>query len=127
MGYFLAYAMRLRDGLFLGTHQAEAAGLVRRSGGEDLMRLVDEWRWLLRSAWSVRFNIIAAGFAAVTATIGVLTAYQVELPVGPITLAIVCGIATLGASLAALAARFVKQARPDQDVSERLQNQDVSE
>lgn len=82
------------------------------------MRLVDDFRWVLKSAWSVRFNIIAANFAAITAIIGVLTAYQVTLPVGPITLAIICGVATLGASLAALAARFVKQNRPDSDASE---------
>jgi hypothetical protein len=82
------------------------------------MRLIDDFRWVLANAWSVRFNIIAAIFAAVTAGIGVITAYQVVLPIGPITLAATCGVATLGASLAALAARFVKQSRPDADGSE---------
>lgn len=81
------------------------------------MRLIDDFRWVFKNAWSVRFNIIAAIFAAVTAMIGVLTAYQVELPIGPITLSIICGVATLGASLAALAARFVKQDRPDMETN----------
>jgi hypothetical protein len=82
------------------------------------VRLIDDFRWVLGNAWSVRFNILAALFAALTAGIGVITAYQVVLPIGPITLAATCGLATLGASLAALAARFVKQDRTGADGSE---------
>lgn len=82
------------------------------------MKLISDFHWVLGNAWSVRFNILAAVFAAVTAAIGVVTAYQVELPIGPITLAVACGVATLLASLAALAARFVKQDRIDSDASE---------
>jgi len=82
------------------------------------MRLIDDFRWVAANAWSVRFNIAAAVFGGLAATLGVLAAKDVELPIGPVTLAIAFGAATVVSSLAAVAARFVKQARPDADGSE---------
>ncbi len=82
------------------------------------MRLIDDFKWVRKHAWSVRFNVLAAVFGGIAATLGVLAAREVELPVGPVTLAVALGAATVGASLAALAARFVKQDRPDSDGSE---------
>lgn len=81
------------------------------------MRLIDDFRWVLANAWSVRFNVAAAIFGGLAATLGVLAAKDIELPVGPITLAVSFGVATVAASLAALIARFVKQDRsaPDGD------------
>lgn len=73
------------------------------------MRLIHNWRWVAKRAWSVRFLVLAAACSGITATIGVITAYQVVLPIGPITLSIICGVATFGAAVAALAARFVAQ------------------
>jgi hypothetical protein len=78
------------------------------------MRLIDDAQWVIKNAWSIRFNILGALFGAVAATIGVLSAYAAVTPIGPITMAIVCGVATLGASLAALGSRFVKQDRGDE-------------
>lgn len=82
------------------------------------MRLIDDFRWVLGNAWSVRFSIAAAVFGGIAATLGVLAAKDVELPIGPITLAVTFGFATVASSLLALAARFVKQDRPDPDASE---------
>jgi hypothetical protein len=82
------------------------------------LRLIDDFRWVLGNAWSVRFNVLGAVFGGLAATLGVLAAKDVELPVGPITLAVALGAATGLASLAALAARFVKQDRPNADGSE---------
>jgi hypothetical protein len=82
------------------------------------LKIIDDAEWVLKNAWSVRFNIAGAVCGAVVATIGVISAYAVVMPIGPITLAITCGIATLGASAAAIAARFTKQDRPSADASE---------
>jgi hypothetical protein len=82
------------------------------------IRLIDDFRWVAKHAWSVRFNVLAALLGGLSAAIGVVTAYQTELPIGPVTLACTCGLATVGASLAALAARFVKQDRANPDGSE---------
>jgi hypothetical protein len=82
------------------------------------MRLIDDFRWVWKNAWSVRFNVIGALFGGIAATLGVLAARDVALPIGPITLSVLLGAATAGASLAALAARFVKQDRPNPDASE---------
>ena len=81
-------------------------------------KLISDAGWVLKNAWSVRFNILGAVCGAVVATIGVLSAYAVAMPIGPITLAIVCGVATLGVSGAALLSRFTKQKRPNADASE---------
>lgn len=82
------------------------------------MRLIEDFHWVWKNAWSVRFNVLGAVFGGIAATLGVLAAKDVALPVGPITLAVALGIATVGASIAALAARFVKQDRPNPDASE---------
>ena len=82
------------------------------------LRLIDDAGWVLKNAWSVRFLIVGAVFSSIVAMIGVLSAYAVVTPVGPITMAVTCGVSTLGATLAALLARFTKQARPDGDASE---------
>ena len=90
----------------------------RNRGNAVKLKLIKDAGWVLRNAWSVRFLIAGAVFSAVVATIGVLSAYAVVTPIGPVTMAVTCGVATLGATLAALAARFTKQKRPNADASE---------
>lgn len=90
----------------------------RNRGDVMKLKLIDDAGWVLRNAWSVRFLIAGAVFSAVVATIGVLSAYAVVTPIGPVTMAVTCGVATLGATLAALAARFTKQGRSNADASE---------
>lgn len=79
------------------------------------LRLIHEAEWVAKRAWSVRFNVLGAVFGGLAATLGVLAAKDVELPVGPITMAVALGFATFASSGAALAARFVKQDRPDSE------------
>lgn len=80
-------------------------------------RLIDDFRWVLTNAWSVRFNVASAVFGGVSAFVGFLLLKDVDFPIGPKTLAIVGGVSTALTSLSALAARFVKQDRsaPDGD------------
>lgn len=73
--------------------------------------LVSDWRWVLRRAWSVRFNIAGAAFGGVSAFVGFLLLRDVPFPIGPITLSIIGGASTTLSSVCALAARFVKQDR----------------
>jgi hypothetical protein len=82
------------------------------------LRLIDDAGWVLKNAWSVRFLIIGMICSAIVATIGVLSAYAAVTPIGPVTMSLACGLATLGAGAAALAARFTKQDRSNADASE---------
>lgn len=82
------------------------------------VRLIDDFHWVLKNAWSVRFNLLGAIFGGLAATLGVLAAKDIPLPVGPVTLAVAFGVATGAASLLALLSRFVKQDRPNADASE---------
>lgn len=69
------------------------------------MRLVDEWQWLWKRAWSVRLIVLAAILSGLEVMLSVLSAYQVNLPIAPGVFAAVSGIVTV----AALIARFVAQ------------------
>lgn len=69
------------------------------------MRLVDEWRWIWRRAWSVRLIVLAAILSGLEVMLSVMSAYQIILPIGPGTFAAVSGLVTV----AALIARFVAQ------------------
>ena len=82
------------------------------------MRLIDDAGWVLKNAWSVRFSLLGTLFGALAATLGILAAKEIDLPVGPVTLAVTFGIATGLAGLASIAARFTKQDRSDADASE---------
>lgn len=82
------------------------------------LHLIHDAEWVVKRAWSVRFNVIGAVFGGLAATLGVLAAKDVELPIGPITLAVALGFATFAASAAALASRFVEQERPPTPESE---------
>lgn len=69
------------------------------------MKLLDEWRWVWRRAWSVRLIAIAAILSGLEVMLSVLSAYQVSLPITPGIFAAVSGLVTV----AALIARFVAQ------------------
>lgn len=71
------------------------------------MRLVDEWQWLVRKAWSVRLLAIAALLSGLEVTIQVMIAYGVQTPIPAGPFAILAGLVTV----AALIARFVAQTR----------------
>lgn len=77
------------------------------------MHLIEDAGWVAKRAWSVRFNVAGAIFGGVAAFVGFLLLKDVEFPIGPITLSIIGGVSTTLASLSALAARFVKQSRPE--------------
>ncbi len=73
-----------------------------------MLRLVHDWKWILKRAWSVRFIILAtilSGFEAALPYIG--DAYPI--PSG--TFAALSGIATM----AALAARMIAQRKGKED------------
>lgn len=71
------------------------------------MRLVDEWRWLVQRAWSVRLLAIAAVLSGLEVCFSVMSAYQVQTVIPPGVFAVLSGLTTV----AALIARFVAQAR----------------
>lgn len=71
------------------------------------MRLVDEWRWLVKRAWSVRLLAIAAILSGLEVTIQVMTGFSIQPPMPPGIFAILSGLVTV----AALIARFVAQAK----------------
>lgn len=69
------------------------------------MRLIDDWHWILRRAWSVRLMILAGVLSGIEVALSVLSAYQVNVPIAPGTFALISGLVTLAAFLA----RFVAQ------------------
>jgi ABC-type Mn2+/Zn2+ transport system permease subunit len=71
------------------------------------MRLVEEWDWIVRKAWSVKLIIIAGILSGIEVALGVLSAYQVQTPIPAGTFAVLSGLV----SFAALIARFVAQSR----------------
>lgn len=71
------------------------------------MRLVDEWQWLVKRAWSVRLLAIAAVLSGIEVMIQVMAAYSVDPGIPPGLFSILSGLVTV----AALVARFVAQAR----------------
>ncbi len=71
------------------------------------MRIVDEWRWIIRKAWSVRLITLAAVLSGLEVAIQVLVGFAVKLPIPPGLFAALSGLVTF----AALIARFVAQTR----------------
>lgn len=69
------------------------------------MKLVKDWRWLLRRAWSLRLIALAALLSALEVGLAVLTAYGVNpgMPVG--VFAALSGVVTLAAAVARLVAQ----------------------
>lgn len=79
------------------------------NGGESsgaTIKPVEDWRLILRHAWSVRFMVIAAVLSGAEVTISVMMAYGVRVPyVPPGTAAGLAGLVTV----AAFVSRFVAQ------------------
>ena len=71
------------------------------------MKLVDEWNWLVRKAWSVRLIMLAGVLSGLEVCFSVLSAYQVQTTIPPGVFAALAGLV----SFAALIARFVAQSR----------------
>ena len=71
------------------------------------MKLVDEWRWLVKRAWSVRLLALAAVLSGLEVTIQVMVGFSIKPPMAPGIFAVLSGLVTV----AALIARFVAQAR----------------
>ncbi len=72
------------------------------------MKLIDEWRWVMRKAWPVRLLMLAAILSGLEVTIQVMVGFSVQIPfIPPGIFAILSGLVTV----AALIARFVAQAR----------------
>jgi hypothetical protein len=88
-------------------HHAVAENLPTGCTSGSLMRLVDEWRWLVRRAWSVRLLAIAAALSGLEVTIQVMIGFSITPPIDPGIFAILSGLVTV----AALIARFVAQTR----------------
>lgn len=76
------------------------------------LRLVADWQWVLRRAWSVRFAIAACVFSGLEGACGVVTAMMSEPPLGipPGLFASFAGLC----SMFALAARFIAQKKDDE-------------
>ena len=64
------------------------------------MKPVDNWRWVLRKAWSVRLAVVAGLFSALEV---VVPMFEASMPRGLFALA--SGVSTMGAIIA----RFVIQ------------------
>jgi hypothetical protein len=71
------------------------------------MRLVDEWQWLVRKAWSVRLIMLAGLLSGLEVAIQVLIALNWQPPIPGGLFAALAGLV----SFAALIARFVAQTR----------------
>jgi hypothetical protein len=71
------------------------------------MRLIDEWQWVLRKAWSFRLLAIAAVLSGLEVVISVMVAYGVKTPLPVGIFAALAGVVTI----AAMVARFVAQVR----------------
>lgn len=69
------------------------------------MKLIDDWRWVLRRAWSMRLAVLAACLSASEVAIQILAP---AFPTG--RFAALAGLV----SLAAAVARLIQQGRPAQ-------------
>jgi hypothetical protein len=71
----------------------------------SLLQLVEDWRWVLKRAWSVRFIVLAGVLSGTEVAIQVVIAYGVRVPVPGGVFAAGAGLTTV----AAFVARFVAQ------------------
>jgi hypothetical protein len=67
--------------------------------------VIDDWRRVLRRAWSVRLIVLAAALSGLEAAIGVVSALSIPPPIPPGVFASLAGLV----SAAALVARFIAQ------------------
>lgn len=67
--------------------------------------LVDDWRFVLRRAWSVRLLAISFVLDGAEAGINIMTAYHAEPPIAPGCFALLAACVTAAAG----AARFIAQ------------------
>jgi hypothetical protein len=72
---------------------------------QGLLRLREDWHWVLTKSWSVRFIVLAAILSGLEVMISVLVAYQVPTPIPAGVFAALSGVVTV----AACAARFFAQ------------------
>lgn len=75
------------------------------------MRLINDWKWVVTYAWSVRLIIVAALLSGLEVVLSVLTAMSVNPGVPAGVFAAFSGVVTF----AALIARFVVQRRTEAD------------
>ncbi len=68
-----------------------------------MMQLAEDWRAVLRHAWSVRFGILAALLGGCSAVFAI-DPFILPLPLG--AAAIIAGVTSAAASLAGIAATF---------------------
>lgn len=71
------------------------------------MKLIDDWNWVWRKAWSVKLLAIAAILSGVEVYNSVVIALSLPPPLPPGLFALAAGLV----SCAALIARFVAQVR----------------
>lgn len=69
------------------------------------VRLVHNWRDILKWAWSVRLMVLAGILSGLEVLIQVLVAYNYQPPIPPMLFAVLSGLVTV----AALIARIVAQ------------------
>lgn len=74
-------------------------------GARERVRLLHNWRDVLRLAWSVRLMALAGLLSGVEVLIQVLTAYSYEPPISVSVFEVLSGLMTV----AAFAARFFAQ------------------
>lgn len=69
------------------------------------MKLIDDWRWVVTKAWSLRLAALAALLSGLEVALAVITAYEIHTPIPSGMFAALSGLVTV----AAFIARFVAQ------------------
>jgi hypothetical protein len=72
---------------------------------QGLLRLREDWHWVLTKSWSVRFIVLAALLSGLEVAIQVAIAWQIKPPIPAGIFAALSGVVTM----AACAARFFAQ------------------
>lgn len=70
-----------------------------------MFKLAENWRLILKHAWSVRLMIVAALLSGIEVFIQVVIAFGIKLPIQSGLFAALAGLTTLAATIA----RFVAQ------------------
>ena len=71
------------------------------------MRLIDDWRFVLRRAWSIKLILLSTGLSGLEVAIQVAIAWEIPVPVPAGVFAALAGFVTVAAGLA----RFIAQSR----------------
>ena len=69
------------------------------------MQLVENWRRVLRHAWSVRLMIAAACLSGIEVAIQVVIAFGIKMPIPPGLFVALAGLTTIAATVARLLAQ----------------------